>query len=55
MQIHADPDTAKTLPSLKVEFLHEKYAVCRMVIDHKTLHRYKSYFERTVIRFVDIF
>jgi hypothetical protein len=29
MRIYADPDTGQTLPSQKVEFLHEKYILCR--------------------------
>jgi hypothetical protein len=43
MRIHADPDSGRTLPSLPVELLHEKYSI---------IHRYKSLFERLAIRFI---
>jgi hypothetical protein len=29
MRIHADPDPGQTLPSQKVEYLHEKYILCK--------------------------
>jgi hypothetical protein len=40
MLIHVDLDPGQTLPSLKIEILHEKYTYFMEEIGHKTYLQY---------------